>query len=316
VAAGELAQAQALPLELKIIKSQQRIREWHDHWRGQVYISFSGGKDSTVLLRLAREIYPDIPAVFCDTGMEYPEVREFARSMPGVETVRPEMNFREVIEKYGYPVVSKEQSKYIRQIRTTKSERLRNQRLCGDDKGTLNKLSERWKFLINAPFKISDECCDVMKKKPFKRYEKESQRVMITGEMASDSRRRKTNYMMRGCNAFDMKRPKSTPLGFWLERDILEYLRQFSLPYASVYGDIIEHNGRLITTGAELTGCMFCMFGVHMDRGENRFMRMRRTHPKLWDYCIHKLGCGRVLNYIGVPYSGLFSEEEDAKCLN
>jgi 3'-phosphoadenosine 5'-phosphosulfate sulfotransferase (PAPS reductase)/FAD synthetase len=276
-----------------------------------VYISFSGGKDSTVLLHLAREIYPDIPAVFCDTGLEYPEVREFARSMPGVETVRPDMNFREVIEKYGYPVISKLQAKYIREIRTTKSERLRNLRLYGNDKGTLSKLSERWKFLINAPFKISDQCCDVMKKKPLNRYEKESQRVAMTGEMASDGRRRKTNYMMRGCNAFDLKRPKSTPLGFWTERDILEYLRQFSLPYAPVYGEIVEHNGGLITTGADRTGCMFCMFGIHLDRGENRFMRMQRTHPKLWDYCIHKLGCGRALNYIGIPYSGLFSEPDE-----
>lgn len=44
----QLQQAQELPLELKIIKSQQRIREWYEHWRGDVYVSFSGGKDSTV----------------------------------------------------------------------------------------------------------------------------------------------------------------------------------------------------------------------------------------------------------------------------
>jgi 3'-phosphoadenosine 5'-phosphosulfate sulfotransferase (PAPS reductase)/FAD synthetase len=314
--AGELAQSQALPLGMKIIKSQQRIREWHDHWRGQVYISFSGGKDSTVLLRLAREIYPDIPAVFCDTGMEYPEVREFARSMPGVETVRPEMNFREVIEKYGYPVVSKMVAQKIMQYRAAKSESFKNKLLNGWvlEDGTVSKrfsIPNRWRFLIGSPFKISDECCGLMKKKPFKEYAKKTRSAVITGEMAADSETRLRHYLKSGCNAFDYKRPKSTPLGFWTDQDILEYLRQFSLPYASVYGDIIEHNGRLITTGDERTGCMFCMFGIHLDRGENRFMRMRRTHPKLWDYCIHKLGCGRVLNYIGIPYSGLFSEADE-----
>lgn len=64
----ELRQMQSLPLELKIIKSTQRIREWYEYWDGQVYVSFSGGKDSTVLLHLVRQQYPEVPAVFVDTG--------------------------------------------------------------------------------------------------------------------------------------------------------------------------------------------------------------------------------------------------------
>lgn len=64
----QLKQLQSLPLEVKIIKSMQRIKEWYEGNQGNVYISFSGGKDSSVLLDLVRCIYPDIPAVFCDTG--------------------------------------------------------------------------------------------------------------------------------------------------------------------------------------------------------------------------------------------------------
>jgi 3'-phosphoadenosine 5'-phosphosulfate sulfotransferase (PAPS reductase)/FAD synthetase len=68
----ELQQLQGLPLELKVLKSKQRIKEWYEHYNGDVYVSFSGGKDSTVLLRMVRELYPDVPAVFIDTGLEYP----------------------------------------------------------------------------------------------------------------------------------------------------------------------------------------------------------------------------------------------------
>ena len=73
-----------------------------------VSVSFSGGKDSTVLLDLARRAFPDIPAVFVDTGLEYPEIRDFVKSIPKVTWLRPEIPFPRVIETYGYPVISKE----------------------------------------------------------------------------------------------------------------------------------------------------------------------------------------------------------------
>jgi 3'-phosphoadenosine 5'-phosphosulfate sulfotransferase (PAPS reductase)/FAD synthetase len=102
------------------------------------------------------------------------------------------------------------------------------------------------------------------------------------------------------------------PLGFWTERDILQYIKDTKIPYSSVYSDIAEHEGHLFMTGARRTGCMFCMFGVHLEKGINRFMRMQETYPKLWDYCIHKLGCGKVLSYIGVPYTNMFFDKEAA----
>jgi hypothetical protein len=86
----------------------------------------------------------------------------------------------------------------------------------------------------------------------------------------------------------------------------LKYIKQFNIPYASIYGDIVENeHGKLMTTGVSRTGCMFCMFGVHLEKNPNRFQRMAVTHPKQYDYCINKLGCGKVLDYIGVDYSPL-----------
>lgn len=55
---GDLKALQALPLERKIFITQTRIIEWYQKFKGQVYVSFSGGKDSTVLLHIARQLYP------------------------------------------------------------------------------------------------------------------------------------------------------------------------------------------------------------------------------------------------------------------
>lgn len=134
-------QFQSMPLDIKIQMSCRRIRDWVEYWEGDCYISFSGGKDSTVLVDLIRNKcgYDDIPIVFIDTGLEYPEVREFATSRAD-EVLRPKMTFVEVIKKYGYPIVSKENAKKIYEVKNTKSEKMRNLRLYGREKGNMGRL--------------------------------------------------------------------------------------------------------------------------------------------------------------------------------
>lgn len=111
---SDLYQMQSLPLRAKIRMTQLRIRGWVDEYgEDGVYVSFSGGKDSTVLLDIARGMYPNIPAVFVDTGLEYPEIREFVKGFDNVEWIKPKITFRQVIEKYGYPFISKEVSECV-----------------------------------------------------------------------------------------------------------------------------------------------------------------------------------------------------------
>lgn len=290
ILAWQLKQYQALPLGAKVTLSKKRIQEWLDHWEDQCYVAFSGGKDSTVLLHLVWSINPRIPAVFVDTGLEYPEIREFVKTFGDrVVWLKPKMPFNQVIEKYGYPVVSKEQSQFLSEIRTTKSPKLKNTRMNGNSAGR-GKISDKWKFLIDAPFKISDRCCDVMKKHPCKQYEKETGRSVFLGTMACESQLRQQKYHREGCNGFDAKRPTSTPLSFWSDDDIWMFLAVNEFPYAKIYD-----------MGEDRTGCMFCMYGCHKDP-VNRFQRMYNGHPKQWNYCINTLGCGKVLDYIGVKY--------------
>lgn len=310
--AWQLQQLQGLPLEVKIRKTKERIKEWHEHWDGQVYVSFSGGKDSTVLLHIAREIYPNIEAVFVDTGLEYPEIRAFVKTFNNVTWLKPKMNFKQVIEQHGYPVISKRVSRQIHDVKKHGENCWAWGCFDGREKGFYN--TEKWKPLIEAPFKISDQCCNVMKKKPAKEYGKKTGKKAIIGTMTDESQQRKATWLKQGCNAFDNKNPTSNPISFWTEQDILHYVLQNNLQIAACYGEIIEGDQlegqavldgcmtNLTTSKCKRTGCMFCMFGVHLEKEPNRFQMMKETHPKQYDYCINKLGLGNVLDFIKVKY--------------
>lgn len=327
-AAYDLAQMQSLPLEAKILMTQERIRQWYEHWEGQVYVSFSGGKDSTVLKHIVDSMYDDVPALFVNTGLEYPEIQKFVTQIKAgefdcfnsdVEIVRPEMRFDEVVKTHGYPIISKEIAQRLHYAQRGAGWAVR----CLNGKnpdGTASVYKQRnmkWAPLMNAPFYVSHKCCDVMKKKPAKVYEKGTGRKPFVGTLASESNLRKTNWVRYGCNAFSANRPTSQPLSFWTESDILNYLKNYNVPYCPVYGDIVETAAGVKTTGSDRTGCIFCAFGCHLEKEPNRFQRLQETHPRQYDYCIHGgemvdgkwqpskegLGLGMVLNYVGVPYT-------------
>ena len=303
---NELRILQNYPLEMKIERTKQRIREWIDYYgENGAYISFSGGKDSTVLLDIARSIYPNVEAVFINTGLEYPEIYKFVKTFNNVTILKPEMNFKQVINTYGYPVISKENSQYIYEIRHS-TENMKQRRLYGDSKGRF-KLPNKYHYLIDAPFEISNKCCEIMKKRPVKKFEKETGKVPIIGTMAEESSLRQQSYLQHGCNAFESKRPVSTPLGFWKQQDVLEYIYKNDLKIASVYGEVIEDKNLLdectySTTGCERTGCIYCLYGIQCDTTPNRIQRLKKTHTKQYNYCINKLKLGEVLDYIGVKY--------------
>lgn len=138
-----------------------------------------------------------------------------------------------------------------------------------------------------------------MKKKPLDQYHRASKRVPFIGTLTEESVLREKNWLKDGCNAFDAKKKTSQPMSFWKEQDVLHYIKQEGLEIASVYGEIVgvDKDGMeyepipgiecdLKCTGCERTGCIFCMFGVQYEKGETRFQRLARTHPKQYEYCM------------------------------
>ena len=312
----DLIKMQSVPLEVKILMTQRRIREWVSQFGVDgVYVSFSGGKDSTVLLHIVRELYPDVEAVFVNTGLEYPEIQRFVKTFDNVTVLYPEMSFKEVISTFGYPVISKEISQKIfeadRAIKNGYYNSAAYRQLSGtyiSKNGKTNRYSvTKYKPLLNVDFKISNKCCGVMKKSPAKKFEKESGKVPFIATLADESKVRKQVWLKEGCNAFDSDRPTSKPMSFWTEQDVLEYIRKNDIKIASVYGDIyydipdqlpgqsmfewVEEFAakgcKLCTTGCNRTGCIFCGFGAHLEKGEGRFERLKRTHPKQYDFCMN-----------------------------
>lgn len=317
-----LRQYQSLPLRAKVGMTENRIIEWYEHFNGAVCVSFSGGKDSTVLAHLVHEYYSSVPLVFANTGLEYPEIQAFARKM-GAEFVRPKMSFSEVISTYGYPIISKENAETIHGARVIKNGAKGQRKGTGiarkNEKGEW--LNWRRKALHGIPpfdsgyyckkkwlplardtqFNISHYCCNVMKKEPLKRYQKEHDVYPIIGTLTVESQRREQTWLRQGCNAFEGNSKSSQPMSFWLEQDVLQYIKEKSLEICSVYGDIIETetdkdgyeyetfmsgNGKLKCSKEQRTGCIFCGFGVHNEKGETRFQRLAKTHPKQYEYCM------------------------------
>lgn len=293
----DLLQMQACPLEVKVLMTQRRIREWVTEFGVDgVYISFSGGKDSTVLLHLVRELYPDIEAVFVNTGLEFPEIQKFVRKFDNVRILTPKMNFKQVISKYGYPILSKDLSKKISAARRGQEWALKYLEGRAIHNGELSSYNvEKYLPLLSVDFLISHKCCDVMKKQPAHEYEKKTDKKPMVATMAEESKLRFQAWLKTGCNSFNFAREISKPMSFWTEQDVLKYIKDHDLPLAEPYGEIIPINGqftldgmdcKLCTTGQNRTGCVYCAFGAHLEKGESRFERLKRTHPKQYKYCI------------------------------
>ena len=252
----DLKRFQAEGLAEKEQRSLAKIAEWFSYWNNEVFVAFSGGKDSSVLADLCgywcSAIGATLYLAFVNTGLEYPEIQkhvkvfaEYLRKKYNIEVVldilRPKMRFDEVIKTYGYPMISKEVAKCVSSAKRLDSKygQVCRERLNGTHKQKSGEISlfncAKYKPLLDVDFDISHRCCDVMKKAPSHDYAKKTGRKQLTAQMASESRLREQQWIKYGCNGFDMSSPTSNPMSFWTEQDVLQYIKRAQDEYDREY---------------------------------------------------------------------------------
>jgi 3'-phosphoadenosine 5'-phosphosulfate sulfotransferase (PAPS reductase)/FAD synthetase len=287
---AELRRLQKMPYEWKVEHAKDVVREFVEHeGMNGVYVSFSGGKDSLVLLHLVRSIYPDVPAVLANTGIEFPEQVKFVRTFPNVTEVHPIKHFPKILKEEGIVYPSKEVAMYIKDALGGAKYAING--LKGlDTKGNENKYKARFKkyaHLLDCGVKISPNCCLLMKELPLKNYEKDNGRSPLIGIRAEESFRRAVGWTKSGCNSFEGKRAKSTPLALWMESDVLRYIDENGIKLSPMYTD----------GGMKRTGCMFCPVPIaHGDYKNIEYARSK--YPKLFDAIMIKFGLLEMLQKV------------------
>jgi len=265
-------------LETKVLWSLERIKEFYDYNKGEVFVSFSGGKDSTVLLHLVRRLYPDVPGVFFNTGVEFPETVEFVNRTPKTISFRPKKTFKAIIEEHGIPYPSKPIAGMLHKARTTKNRKA--------FESALSKIPEKYKHLLLSNQKFSDKCCNYLKMEISNRINKITGKFPFVGCRAMEGRIRFNTYVATGCNI----ESRSWPMALWSDNDVTKYVDENNIELSPVY-----------SMGYTRTGCVYCMFGVDLEE-EPRFKKLKTTHPKLWEYAMTTLGYKKVCDELGVIY--------------
>ena len=275
----ELHSRQQWTLAQKIDHSLGVIDQFIARMDGKVYLSFSGGKDSTVLLHLCEIIKPDIKCVFVNTGCESVDVVRFVEKMKAahnIEVIRPKLTPRQVWAKYGFPLVSKDQAFKIDLVRKNPNSASAQKFMRDSNKFTISKCFRYLCDTEKCKYHTSAVCCNKLKKDPCKRYEHENGLRPIVATMASESMLRETDYLRVGqCNKFDQGHEKSKPLSIWMEEDIWQFIRENNIEIAEIYAK-----------GVDRTGCVGCGFGAQM-KDDRRLETFYRLYPKYYNMVLN-----------------------------
>ncbi len=296
----ELRERQSWDINKKIDHSLYTIENFLAGVDGMAYVAFSGGKDSTVLLDLVRVIDKTIPAVFCNTGNEWPDIVRFVRELKedpdyNIVELHPKKTCRQYWAQFGFPLISKDTAHKLCYMKKKPDGAVAK---AAVREGSYFSVPKKWRFLAEQDFFCSMRCCEALKHNPSEIYERKSGRHPITGVMAAESQSRQMSYIRKGgCNVFG-KHTESTPLAIWTEKDIWDYIKIRELKIADIY-----------YKGVDRTGCVGCGFGCQF-KDDVRFETLFRLYPKYYEM---------IMNYEnnGVKYRDAIRMifEKQGRCL-
>lgn len=343
---------QALPLELKIQKFEKDMIKFYQETNYSYYVAFSGGKDSSVGLRLIIGMYikgllkkmPKI--VFSNTGQEYKGIVEQVNKFKEfynveIDVVRPKI-YKTLQEKglspndlwryVGFPVVSKQVSMAISRYRRAKEKcleiiekgkkekltekdiknlklfresmrgRLFGIRMKNGNRGFMGIIPKKWRYFINAPYKISNNCCTYLKHEPMETYAKQNNLLgAVVFTRADESQSRKSKVLENGCIIIDHDKENylAKPLSIWTDKNIDDCIKMYEIPLSKEY----------TVMGMKRTGCRSCPFGCHLEpkTGKNRYQINHEFYPREHEHDMVYMGMGQIVSDMGVSWNRKYS---------
>lgn len=323
------------PYEDKVAWAADIVEEWRDVCReyGKNYAVSVGGLDSITLLAFCRKVLGEDVQGISVSVLEDKSIQAVHKEMH-VTAIKPLKSKTQILQEYGFPVVSKLAAAKISRLQTPGDTSPIIRAYMTGDMGALGnfghnerfKLPDTWVELFGglyadmrpdlnckvSPFKVSDQCCYWLKELPAAQYQEEHNIWPFLGLMQSEGGRRQYSLRMHGCNYVGETTARSCPFNFFERQDILQLALDLNVHVPEIYGEILrEPDGTLRTTKAQRTGCSMCGFGIHLDPRPHHFDLLREQNEKEWEFWMYrcctdengeKYGWGRVLDWIGVGW--------------
>lgn len=324
--------------EEKIDVATERVIEWTEICadNGKNYAVSVGGLDSIVLLLFVRKILGECEGISV-SALEDTSIQKVHKEL-GVTAIKPDKNFVQVLNEYGFPVLSKQLAGKIEHLQTPKEKA--DKRLLYYNHALMTGQTGPWGGFVYsesmkleddilekfgghyaedrpeleckcAPFRVSDKCCYVMKEAPSIRYQQEHNIFPFLGLMQIEGGQRRFSLRKYGCNYVGKGTARSCPFNYFSRQDLLTLALELKAPVPEIYGEIVrDPDGTLRTTKAQRTGCNMCGFGVQLEGRPHRFDRLKERNPKYWDFLMYRCvtdesgtyGWGRVLDYLGIEW--------------
>lgn len=265
----------------RIQKIKQIITEYGED---NFYISFSGGKDSTVLSALVDMALPEnkITRVYADTGIELNMIRDFVFDMQKkddrVVIIKPSTPIKQMLEKEGYPFKSKIHSHCVNLYQTDPSKKMWQ--------GYTGKRPEHWhtrtcpkilmyQFTESNKLKISDMCCIKLKEEPLINWAKDNKKdIAIVGIMKEEGGRRTQST----CLQFSGKKLKKFQPLVSVTKDWEDWLiDKYNINICDIYKEPYNF---------DRTGCKGCPFAIGIQQEleilEKYFPNERKQCELIW----------------------------------
>ena len=295
-------------LKDKIFWAKKKIKEFLKECEkdnlDEVTVSFSGGKDSTVLLDLVLKTHKEmncriyIVPVYA-TEITFPSTITFIRNtiqkyrqeyplLKSEHIVMPKKTWNEILSQNGYPIFSKQISTIINRVKNSKTKNNLAQWFFGVNKETNS--TSRFKLGRNRLFLLDDQMLsdwpkldDKKMQNYFKKYNdsyffsekccdyikgnlKHDMRPSFIGTMAQESQLRKKSWMRDGCNIYSRYKKKSRPLSIWTDKDVWQYISEYDIDVNPAYN--FDHKLPLEKQKLRFNrlGCTSCPYGSWMEQ--------------------------------------------------